>query len=178
MHAETTAGSNELITAYKSSHSTSPLADLVTFTNSQVTGLTKLAATLPADLKAKDVASLNLLGGVAIQVKKVANGVCILCNPNGVTPTTSSPSPKPSTHPSRHPSNKPSAHPHSSGPSTPVSPHPSQGAGGHKTGSPAPTKRSILPTPSSILSSILHPKHTHTPIPIVTKLLHKLGLGG
>jgi hypothetical protein len=179
MDAETTAGSNELITAYKSSHSTAPLADLVTFTNSQVTGLTKLAVTLPVDLKAKEAASLNLLGGVAGQVKKVANGVCILCNPNGVTPTkTKRPSPKPSSHPSQHPSNTPSAHPHSSGPSTRVSAHPSQGAGGHNTGSPAPTKGSILPTPSSILSSILHPKHTHTPIPIVSTLLHKLGLGG
>jgi hypothetical protein len=179
MDAETKAGSSELITAYKSSHSTAPLADLVTFTNTQVTGLTKLAATLPPALKAKETASLSVLGGVAVQVKQVANGVCILCSPNGVAPsTTKSPSPKPSAHPSKHPSNRPSAHPHSSQPTTPASAHPSQGAGSHNSGSPAPTKHSILPTPTAILSSILHPKHTPTPIPIVTKLLHKLGIGG
>lgn len=176
MDAETKVGSSELITAYQSSHSTAPLADLVTFTHSQVLGLTKLAATLPADLKAREAASINLLGSVAVQVKKVANGACILCTPDAV-PTPSArhtSSPKPAPRVSQHPTTKPSQHPTSAPPST----HPSQGAGSHHSGSPAPTKKTILPTPSSILSSILHPKHTPTPLPIVTKLLHKLGLDG
>lgn len=176
MDAETKAGSSELITAYQSSHSTAPLADLVTFTNDQVAGLTKLAATLPAHLKARDAASLNLLGGVAVQVKKVANGACILCTPTGVPTTTKSPAPKPSGHPSS-PAPQPSKHPTSPPPASGTSPRPSQGAGSHHSGSPAPTKKSILPTPTSIVSSILHPKHTPKPLPIVTKLLHKLGVG-
>lgn len=177
MDAETKAGSSELITAYKSSHSTAPLADLVTFTNNQVKGLSELAATLPPDLKKKEAASVALLGGVAVQVKKVANGVCILCKPGPVVTThRTSPPPKPGPHQSKHPGTKASQQPGSTGPSTPVSPHPSK----HASTQPSqhPTETSILPTPTSILSSILHPKHTLSPLPVVSKLLDNLGLGG
>lgn len=179
MDAETKAGSAELITAYQSSHSTAPLAELVTFTNEQVDGLTRLATKLPAELKAKETASLEVLGGLASEVQKAAHGVCIRCVVVPVSPGSSQrPSVKPSSHPGGHPSAKPSSHPHSGGPNAHVSSHPTQGPGRSSSGAPAPTKSSILPQPSSLLSSILHPKHTHSPLPIVSQLLGNLGLGG
>jgi hypothetical protein len=177
MDAETRAGSADLISAYQSTHSTAPLADLVTFSSQQLSDLNQLAASLPDTVKAKETQSVALLTGVVKQVHKVANGVCILCGTGngGVPNPTSTPGPQQSNHPTQPGGGKPSGHP-SKHPSTPASGHPSTPT---KTGGPKPTKSKPpinLPiTPSSILSSILHPKKTHEPLPVVSTLLGILG---
>jgi hypothetical protein len=178
MNTQTTAGSSELISAYHSTHSTKPLADLVTFSSQQLSDLNQFAATLPPALKKTETQSVGVLTSVVQQVHKVASGVCILCGPvpNGPTPGITSPSPQPNK--SKHPNAPGSHHQQSTKPgthsSTPSSTHPSN----HPTrgNKPNPTKStpgSILPT--GIINSILHPTKTPKPIPIVTSLLGLLG---
>jgi hypothetical protein len=179
MDSETRAGTSELITAYQTSHSTQPLADLVTFSSQQITDLNDLATSLPATLKAKEAQSVTLLTGVVKQVHQVANGVCILCGRNGgglpaPNPTTTQSPTQQGGHPQQTKTSKPrTTSKTSTHPTSPVSSHPST----HHTGNPKPTQSSLipLPTPSDIISSLLHPKHTATPLPLVSDLLGLLG---
>jgi hypothetical protein len=179
MDAQTKAASTELITAYRTSHSTQPLADLVTFSSQQLADLNKLASKLPNAVKSKERGSVTLLTGVVHRVHKVANGVCILCGTRGHN---NGPGPAVTPTKSPSPNDSPSARPHRSGHpgSTATTTRPGGGsttAKPTKSESPTPTKSSgaPLPKPSDIISSLLHPKHTKTPIPIVTKLLGLLG---
>ncbi|MBV9487431.1 MAG: hypothetical protein JO246_15475 [Frankiaceae bacterium] len=179
MDAETRAGSAELISAYQSTHSTAPLADLVTFSSQQLTDLNQLADSLPAVAQAREAQSVQVLTGVVKHVHTVAKGVCILCGDggdNGVPNPAKSPSPNPqrSGNPTRpgggKPSTRASNHPSSGTPTRPGS--------GTKSDSPRPTKSSpgTLPiSPGPIISSILHPKKTHSPLPVVSSLLGILG---
>ena len=90
MNTQTTDGTNELIAAATSSHSTAPLADLTSFTQAQVSGLVRLATTLPATLPAtarvEEQRSLAELSSVVKQVQTVAHGRCVTCGP-GQGPT-------------------------------------------------------------------------------------------
>jgi hypothetical protein len=172
MDAETRDGSSDLISAYKSTHSTAPLADLVRFSSQQVTDLTRFAATLPPDLKAKDAQSIKVVIGVVSQVHHVAKGVCVLCTPTGVQPNghTSTSKPSPTTRPSGgHHSGAPVTNPSKSArPGSSVRPSKSANAPKH---SPKPTKTPLIPLPSGPLSSLLHPKHSKHPVSIVSSLL-------
>jgi hypothetical protein len=170
MDAETKEGSSDLISAYQSSHSTVPLADLVRFSSQQVKDLTHLASTLPPGLQAKDAQSIKVVTGVVSQVHHVAHGVCVLCTPTGVQPNGhTSTSPSPTSHPSRHHSSAPGVHPSTSThPGQSVKPTKSAGAPKH---SPSPTKTPLIPIPSGPLSSLLHPKHSKHPVSIVSSLL-------
>jgi hypothetical protein len=174
MDAETRAGSSELIAAYRSSHSTAPLTDLVVFSRHQLSGLTRLSATLPAGLRAKEASSIGLVTSVVRQVHTVApKGLCLTCAPSsGPTPTksprpTKSASPQQSRHPNRHPGTSPGGHA-TSGP--PTSSRPRR--------SPTPKKSlhvSIPPILPTTIPPILghHKKH---PLPTLSSLLGGLGI--
>jgi hypothetical protein len=177
MDAETKEASTELISAYHSSHSTQPLADLVTFSSQQLSDLNQLATTLPDALKAKEAASAGLVTSVVHHVHKVARGVCILCGPTGNGGHTGPPSPQPSNHPSRHPSDHPSTGGNGHHSTHPTS-HPTKSGSPTKSSGPKSTHTPIivLPTitPSSIISSILHPKK-HKPNPVISTVIGLLG---
>jgi hypothetical protein len=191
MDAQTTQGSNELIASYQSTHSTTPLADLLTFSRAQAAGLQQLALTLTPAARAAEAKSLLLVKGVVVQLRHAAPGVCVLCAPGlGPTPngSTGSPSPNPhkSTQPSKHPSNGASAPAGSSS-------HPSTGGASprHSSGLPTSPPTNLLPTrkptklptqlptklptqlPTKSLESTLH--HKPTPPPVVSSLLGGVG---
>jgi hypothetical protein len=174
MDAQTREGSNELIAAYRASHSTTALADLVKFSTQQVNGLTQLATTLPAALRSRETQSITVVTGVVTQVHNVAQGVCVLCGPTGVKPgvQTTTTHPRSTTH---HSSGRQSQQPkgkHSTAPAPAKSTKPTPSAGSPKhSASPKPTKTPPIPPPSKLLSSILHPKHSKSPLPILSSIL-------
>ena len=170
MDAQTTAGAAELIAAYKSSHSTAPLATLVTFSRQQTKDLVQLAKRLPGDVRDDDLASIGVVTGIVKQVHTVAKGVCVMCTPNGGGSRKGGSGPSP--HPSGHPSQQPT-----SGPRNSPSAHPSTGP------SQKPTHRgSALPKPShslpiTIPTTVLPTKvlHSKDPTPLLSTLLGEVG---
>jgi hypothetical protein len=192
MDAQTTQGTDELIASYQSTHSTAPLADLLTFSRQQAADLRQLAVTLTPAARAAEAKSLQLVNSVTAQVHHAAPGVCVLCAP-GVGPTPSgtprSPSPTPakSAHPSKHPSSGSSPHNGStSQPSGGTSPgHSGNGLPTSPPSNVLPTKPSThvptqlptkhLPTqlPTKHLTTLNH--HKPSPLPIVSSVLGGLG---
>lgn len=192
MDSQTTQGAAELIATYDSTHSTAPLADLLTFSRVQTAGLAQLAVSLTPAARAAEAKSLLLVQGVVVQVRHAAPGVCIICAP-GIAPTptpTETRSPSPSPHKSAHPSKQPS-----NGASAPAgsSSHPSTGASPrHSNGLPTSPPTSLLPThapsklpthvptklptqlPTKNLQSTLN-HHKPSPLPIVSSVLGGLG---
>lgn len=187
MNSQTTAGSQELISAYRSSKSLAPLAYLVTFTHEQYADLVSLAATLPAAIRAQDVKSILLLSGVVNQVKAVSNNACILCASAGGTPSgghLSTPPTSPAIQPTVQPSTSGSG-----GPAPGVSPSSIP----RTSRRPGPIHTSLIPTappttplpklptlptkpPTTLpttLPTLLHHKHPHTsapPLPVGSTL--------
>jgi hypothetical protein len=185
MDSQTTQGTQELIAAYQSSHSTVPLSDLLAFSRQQVTGLRQLTATLPLTVRNQELHSIGVVTAVVNQVHQVAPGVCVLCapSPNTRTPggghsTSPAPNPSPSSHRSKHPTNP------NGGASSPATRPSSSAPGPKKSGLPTPPT-SILPTkhlPTGGLTSILHlqgsskPTKNPKPLPVVSSILGSLGL--
>lgn len=194
MNSQTKQGSTELISAYTSSHSTKPLATLVTFTQQQYGDLTTLAQHLPATLHNSEVTALNVLTEVTGTVRSVSGQACLSCIVSNVTNPGGSKLPAPAA--TSHPSIAPSPHPHRSVAPTPrrgsTSPHSTSTPGT----SPTSTPHSLLPTnllPSNLLpTNLLSPllgngnsttgthKHKPTaktsPVPVISSLLKDLGL--
>jgi len=172
MNTQTTSGSTELITAYKASKSPQALADLVIFSDQQLTGLVKLGATLPTAVRRQEVSSIGVLVGVVKQVHTVANGLCVLCGTNGRATPGSHPSTPPT--PSAHPSSNPPTHPTVRPSGSSASSHPTTRSS--STSRPRPSHTPLIPLPT--ISSILHLHHHHhkRPLPTVSTLLKGLGL--
>jgi uncharacterized protein DUF5667 len=179
MNSDTRVGSSELVAAYDASHSTKPLADLVTFTQHQYAGLVDLSKSVPLALVSHEVASLHVLTTITTTLRTVSGQTCLTClvtGPTGNHPTSPS---GPTTPPTSHP--KPTPHPANSAPSsTRPSGHPST-----PPASPSKTPRNLLPTnliPSKLLPSLpaLGGHHKHqllsTPIPLISSLLKGLNL--
>jgi hypothetical protein len=191
MDSQTTQGSDELIASYHSTHSTTPLADLLTFSHLQAADLQQLAATLTPAARAAEVKSLLLVRSVAVQVHRAAPGVCVLCAPGTGPPPngtiTPPPSPTKSPHPSTHPSN-------GSTPPSGSSSQPSTGGASPRRSGVVPTSppTSVLPTkvptklptkvptklptelPTKSLQSTLN-HHKPSPLPILSSVLGGLG---
>jgi Domain of unknown function (DUF5667) len=76
MDSQTQQGATELIAAYKSSKSRSPapLTEILTFAREQYAGLAKLAATVPAAVKAEEQRAVTLLQNIVAQVQKLSAG--------------------------------------------------------------------------------------------------------
>jgi hypothetical protein len=166
MNSDTTTGSQELIAAYKSSHSTEPLHDLLTFSHQQLAGLTALAPTLPANVRPQDLAAIGVVRHVVKTVHTVSSTRCLLCGGHGPGGNGNG---KGGPGPTVTPTNSP--HPRTSAPgpeqSKPASGHSNPPSSPHRTKTP----RSIIP--SSPLHLHLH-LHKH-PLPVST-LLGGLGL--
>jgi hypothetical protein len=183
MNSQTTQGSRELIAAYRSSKSTTPLVDLTTFSQQQYAGLTQLAPTLPPTLRAQELASIGLLRTVVEQVQTAAHGRCAQCqsliSPT-VTPPTGLPLPLPSGgsrpsggHAAASPttSPEPGRHKNSTAPST-IQVTPPVTVSHLPTAVPTHTPLIPLPTlsPNPIVSTLLHPHPSKTPKPLLTPL--------
>jgi hypothetical protein len=184
MNAETQAGRNDLVSAYRSSHSTQPLVQLVTFAQQQYAGLVALAKTAPTSLQPAEISALQVLGTVTGTVRTLSGESCLTCLVNGTTPThnggppaagrpsspssTGGPQPGASANPTVTPSRPPAT--------TKTSPTP------NSTSTPknlVPTH--LLPTnlsPSKLLKNLFgkHPKATSTPRPLISSLLNGLHL--
>ena len=188
MDSQTTQGTSELLASYRSSHSTTPLADLLIFSRQQIADLQRLAPTLPPAARVAETRSLAIVTGVAAQVHRAAPGVCVLCqNNNGIVPNVHSTSPTPSPQHSSHPSTQPSNHPSQSPTGGTSLPSTSGPSGGPSVPTQLPTTHlpthvpthlptqlpTHLPTkvPTSGLNSLLH----HTPNPVVSSILGGLG---
>jgi hypothetical protein len=174
MDDETRQASSELIAAYRSSHSTAPLADLVRFSSQQLSDLTQLAPTLPTSVRTREMGSVAVLTGVVKQVHKAAGGACILCGSSGGGPIPGhSVSPTKSAHPNKSPSPTSSRHPGSKESSSRPGGQPKKSSAPRKSSSPRPKSSKSLPVqlPTGVVSSILHPHKSKRPIPIITKLL-------
>jgi hypothetical protein len=192
MNEQTTDGTRDLIAAYTSSGSLVPLADLETFTQQQLAGLTALAPTLPATLRSQDQQAIALLAGVVNTVNSVSHHACILCGvTGGGSPLPGGGVPPPSVLPSgilpTTPAN-PSQHP-STAPTLPISPSTGATSRSHPalpSGVPTivPTKiptviPTLIPVPPSLTPTLpplgthhhKSPKPTLPPIPVVSSLL-------
>lgn len=183
MNSQTTQASAELISAYRSSHSTTPLSDLVAFSRSQLAGLVALEHSLPPAVRGADVHAIGVVVGVVKQVHVVAPGLCVVCpsqpghrsGPGGHQPQ---PRPTPDAHPS-HPSARSSQPPSGHGTTPPrhsASTHPSRTPTPHPSLTlPIPLPTITLPIPVPTLSLLSPLEHKH-PLPKVSKLLKDLGL--
>jgi hypothetical protein len=154
MNVQTKEGTSELISAYQSSKSMAPLADLVVFSREQIAGLLALAPTLPVALRSQDTTSIQLLDGVVNQVNTVSNDACVLCVVPGGTPS-----------PGGH---LPSVAPlHSPIPSTKLTPQPV--TSNHPSTGPIKTPIPVHTTlPTSVPTKLPTKLPTHLPTGILT----------
>jgi hypothetical protein len=67
MDAETRSGTNDLVSAARSSHSVAPLNELRSFTHSQYAGLQALINASPPAVRQREIRSVNLLAGIDAQ---------------------------------------------------------------------------------------------------------------
>jgi hypothetical protein len=177
-------GRNDLIAAYRSSHSAQPLVELNTFSRDELRGLASLANQLPASLRALEAPSVQLVTQLGSEVRRLAVTNCATCLVPGAGLPGRSGSPQPRSGISGHRR------------------HTSGGNGGtgntgrattrgsrHRvvpTRVPVPTPssttsgRSLLPTPvPSILRSLLPssaPVHVPTKVPSTLPKPSKLPL--
>jgi hypothetical protein len=194
MNAQTKQGSDELISAYRSSKSTTPVATLVTFASQQYADLTALATHLPVRLQQAEVTALTVLTDVTGTVRAVTGASCLRClltnptRPGGPTPSGTDPGTPASGHPTPAPSQSAGSggKQPSTNPTTPAT-------------SPTKTPSSILPTgilPTNLLPSLIPglsqlldgdagsgthkhkttPKPLLSPLPVISSLLNGLGL--
>ncbi len=179
MDSQTEQGTSELLSAYRSSHSTKPIATLVTFTQQQYAGLTTLAQHLPASLQGSELKALTVLTDVTGNLRTATGRNCLSCIVSSPTsPVGSHPSTKPSATSSRTPHPTPSKSASPSG--SPGGPAPTP----TKTPSSLPTglvPTNLLPSklnPSGLLPSLLkkaqHPKPKSSGL--ISPLLNSLGL--
>jgi hypothetical protein len=176
MDSQTKQGTSELIAAYKLSHSTAPLATLVTFTQEQYAGLATLSQRLPANLHGSEATALSVLTSVTGNVRSVSGPNCLSCLVSGGTAPGGSPATKP--HRTSPPASSPTPTPQRS--SSPA-PSGSQPAPTRTPSSLLPTglvPTNLLPTnlPSSLLPSLLSTNHKHKKKGLLTPLLNSLGL--
>jgi hypothetical protein len=185
MNSQTEQGTSELIAAYQSSHSTQPLAAIVTFTQKQYSDLAELATHLPASLQPAEATALSVLTSVTTTVRTVSGQNCLSCLVTASGGPTGLPGPpvgsQPGTQSSPAPQPTESASGGSTHPST-SNPTPSQ-----SPGDLVPTN--LLPSnlqPSSLLPGLLgngdkspkkhHPSPTLSPLPLISSLVSGLSL--
>jgi hypothetical protein len=193
MNSQTRQGSAELVSAYRSSGSETPIVTLVTFTQQQYADLATLAQHLPSTLHNSELAALNALTGVTTTIRSVTGQRCLLCLVGAVKPpapklTPGSRPPAPTTSPSPQPAK--SATSGSTGPHRHPSPAPasSKTPGGLVPSNLVPSKllpSNLLPSnlaPSTLLPTLLGTHHKSksepqiSPLPVVSSLLDVLGL--
>jgi hypothetical protein len=166
MNNEVREANTDLVSAYHSTGSVAPLADLVRFARTQANDLTQLGASLPASLHQDATYSATLLTGVTQEIRSLTIGVCHQCATgpaNGAAPgPTLAPSVKPSTHPTgTHATSTPAV-------AASSSPNPAA--------STNPIKH-LIPTLPPLLTGKGLPAPNLTPVPLLTSLAQLLGVG-
>ena len=166
MDAETRAGKDDLIQAYKDSGEVEPLRALDTFTHDQFSDLQDVLPALPTDAQPRAERSLSLLAAVSGETRQAAQGSgSTSTDGTGSSQPTESPSTAPAT--SQKPASKGGHHGNgssssapatSSSPGVPTVPNPVPTNG--PTIGPLPT---ILPLPTQLPSALL-------PVPSLTEL--------
>jgi hypothetical protein len=164
MDDQTTAGAADLIAAYTSSHSTAPLATLVTFSRQQTRELVRFAKRLPAAARNDDLASIGVVASIVKQVHTVSHGVCVTCAPGNGGSHGGTPKPTPTPDPSNHASQQPPGRSQRS-PSAHPSRHASRPAGHGRSATPKPSKSIPVTVPTGILPTIpLSPSKVPNPL--------------
>ena len=165
MDAETRAGKNDLIQAYKDSGSAEPLRALDTFTHDQFSDLQDVVPALPAEAQPRAARSLSLLAAVSAETRQAALGGGSSTGSPSSQPTQSpgtTPAPGRTTSKGGHHKNgstSGSTAP-STSPSTGVPSVPNPVPTGAPTIGPLPT---IVPLPTQLPSNLV-------PLPSLTEL--------